>query len=137
MASRGFCPSSRRNKPLDCAVADRLEQCGATIGPSSQHGAVDQRYERCSFDLNRSNELDALPFRFGVSISKAAWRTKPSWAVVATADRAINPDLERFMTQRAESKTIELHSSHVAYISRPAGVAKLIEQAATQSGKSQ
>ncbi|MBV8272128.1 MAG: alpha/beta hydrolase [Cupriavidus sp.] len=75
---------------------------------------------------------------FGVPISKAAWRTKPSWAVVATADRAINPDLERFMTKRAESKTIEIkNSSHVAYMSHPAEVAKLIKQAASQSGKSQ
>ncbi|WP_179402703.1 alpha/beta hydrolase [Burkholderia guangdongensis] len=72
---------------------------------------------------------------FGVPITHAAWRAKPSWAVVATADRAINPDLERFMTQRAGSKTIELNSSHVAYISHPAEVAKLIERAATQSGK--
>ncbi|MCP3018847.1 alpha/beta hydrolase [Cupriavidus basilensis] len=74
---------------------------------------------------------------FGVPISQAAWRTKPSWAIVATADRAINPDLERFMTKRAGSKTTEIHSSHVAYISHPETVAKLIERAATQSGKSQ
>ncbi|QBR01558.1 alpha/beta hydrolase [Paraburkholderia pallida] len=72
---------------------------------------------------------------FGVPITHAAWRTKPSWAVVATADRAINPDLERFMTQRAGSKTVEIDSSHVAYMSHPAEVAKLIEQAARQSGK--
>jgi pimeloyl-ACP methyl ester carboxylesterase len=72
---------------------------------------------------------------FGVPIKQAAWRTKPSWAVVATADRAINPDLERYMTSRAGSKTIEVNSSHVAYISHPAAVAKLIEQAATQSVK--
>ncbi len=72
---------------------------------------------------------------FGVPITHAAWRTKPSWAVVATADRAINPDLERFMTQRAGSKTVEINSSHVAYISHPTEVAKLIEQAATHSVK--
>lgn len=72
---------------------------------------------------------------FGVPIMHAAWRTKPSWAVVATADRAINPDLERFMTQRAGSKTVEINSSHVAYMSHPAEVAKLIEQAAAQSSK--
>lgn len=73
---------------------------------------------------------------FGVPIKQAAWRTKPSWAVVATADRAINPDLERFMTSRAGSKTIELkNSSHVAYMSHPTEVAKLIEQAATHSRK--
>lgn len=72
---------------------------------------------------------------FGTPITHAAWRTKPSWAVVATSDRAINPDLERFMTQRAGSKTVEINSSHVAYMSHPAAVAKLIEQAATQSDK--
>jgi pimeloyl-ACP methyl ester carboxylesterase len=73
---------------------------------------------------------------FGVPIKQAAWRTKPSWALVATADRAINPDLERFMTSRAGSKTIEIkNASHVAYISHPAEVAKLIEQAAKQSIK--
>lgn len=72
---------------------------------------------------------------FAVPITHAAWRTKPSWAVVASADRAINPELERFMTQRAGSKTIELKSSHVAYISHPAEVAKLIEQAARGAGK--
>jgi len=72
---------------------------------------------------------------FGVPIKQAAWRNKPSWAVVATADRAINPDLERFMTKRAGSTTVEINSSHVAYISHPAEVAKLIEQAATKVSK--
>ncbi|MEX3985348.1 alpha/beta fold hydrolase [Paraburkholderia sp. EG287A] len=72
---------------------------------------------------------------FGVPITHAALRTKPNWALVATADRAINPDLERFMTQRAGSKTVEINSSHVAYMSHPAEVAKLIEQAAAQSSK--
>lgn len=72
---------------------------------------------------------------FGTPISTPAWKTKPSWAVVATADRAINPDLERFMTKRAGSKTVEINSSHVAYISHPKEVAKVIEQAAEGSGK--
>ena len=72
---------------------------------------------------------------FGVPITHAAWRTKPNWALVATADRAINPDLVRFMTQRAGSKTVEIRSSHVAYMSHPAEVAKLIAQAAAQSSK--
>jgi pimeloyl-ACP methyl ester carboxylesterase len=72
---------------------------------------------------------------FGTPITAAAWRTKPSWGVVAKADRAINPDLERFMTKRAGTKTIEINSSHVVYMSHPAEVAKLIEQAATASHK--
>jgi pimeloyl-ACP methyl ester carboxylesterase len=72
---------------------------------------------------------------FGTPIRQAAWRTKPSWGVVATADRMINPGLERSMTRRAGSKTIELKSSHVAYMSHPAEVAKVIETAATESVK--
>jgi pimeloyl-ACP methyl ester carboxylesterase len=72
---------------------------------------------------------------FGTPVTTAAWRTKPSWAVVATADRAINPDLERFMTKRAGSKTIEINASHVVYISHPTEVAQLIEQAAVAASK--
>jgi pimeloyl-ACP methyl ester carboxylesterase len=58
-----------------------------------------------------------------------AWKTKPSFAVVATKDRAINPDLERFMYKRSNSETIEVVASHVVYISQPAKVAALIEKA--------
>jgi pimeloyl-ACP methyl ester carboxylesterase len=72
---------------------------------------------------------------FGEPITQAAWRTKPSWAVVSTEDRMINPDLERFMTKRAGSKTIEIKASHAVYISHAAEVAKLIEQAATSVHK--
>jgi pimeloyl-ACP methyl ester carboxylesterase len=72
---------------------------------------------------------------FGAPITTAAWRTKPSWAVVATADRMINPDLERFMTKRANSKTIEINASHAVYMSHAAEIAKLIEQAASSFNK--
>jgi len=59
-----------------------------------------------------------------------AWKAKPSFAIVATHDRAINPDLERSMYKRAGSTVTELASSHVAYISHPAEVATVIERAA-------
>jgi pimeloyl-ACP methyl ester carboxylesterase len=58
------------------------------------------------------------------------WKDKPVYAVVATQDRSINPDLERFMYRRSHAQTIELASSHVVYISHPAEVAALIEKAA-------
>jgi len=59
-----------------------------------------------------------------------AWKTKPSFAVVATHDRSINPELERSMYQRSHSEVIELPSSHAVYISHPTEVAALIEKAA-------
>jgi pimeloyl-ACP methyl ester carboxylesterase len=67
---------------------------------------------------------------FGTPIANAAWHNKPSWYAVATGDRMINPDLERFMAKRAGSTTIEVKGSHSIYASQPRIVAKLIEQAA-------
>ena len=67
---------------------------------------------------------------FGQKITGPAWKTKPSWGIVATEDRAINPDLERFMYQRAGSHVTEIKASHAVYISRPKEVAAVIESAA-------
>src|SRR5262250_223985 len=64
-------------------------------------------------------------------VTTPAWKSKPSWYLVATEDRAINPENERKMAKRANAKTIEVSSSHAAYISHPKETAKLIEEAAT------
>jgi pimeloyl-ACP methyl ester carboxylesterase len=64
-------------------------------------------------------------------MSVAAWRSKPSWAIVAEADKIINPDLERMDYARAHSHTTELSgASHSVYESRPKEVAAVIEDAA-------
>lgn len=68
---------------------------------------------------------------FTHKVTNPAWKSKPSWYMVATADRSINPDQERMMAKRAHATTIEVNASHVAYISHPKETAKLIEQAAT------
>jgi len=60
----------------------------------------------------------------------AAWRTVPSWTLVSTLDRAINPDLQRFMAKRANATTIEVASSHASILSHPREVAGLILAAA-------
>ena len=70
---------------------------------------------------------------FTSPVTTPAWKSKPSWYLVATQDRAINPENERKMAKRANAKTIEVNSSHVAYISHPKETAKLIEEAATSA----
>ena len=60
----------------------------------------------------------------------AAWKQKPSYAIVAKNDRMINPDLERFMAKRAQSQVIELPSSHAVFLAHARDVAALIEKAA-------
>jgi pimeloyl-ACP methyl ester carboxylesterase len=73
---------------------------------------------------------------FSATISTAAWRTKPSWMVVAGSDRTINPDLERWYAQRAKSHTVEVAgASHVVYVSHPKEVADVIESAARAVSK--
>jgi len=68
---------------------------------------------------------------FGETLDQAAWRTIPSWFLVAREDQAINPDLERFMARRMGARTSEIRSSHVPFASHPNKVAELIEEAAS------
>jgi pimeloyl-ACP methyl ester carboxylesterase len=67
---------------------------------------------------------------FGANATVAAWKQKPSFAVVAKNDRMINPDLERFMYKRSNSNTVELPGSHAVFLSHPREVAAEIERAA-------
>jgi pimeloyl-ACP methyl ester carboxylesterase len=68
---------------------------------------------------------------FSTSMTVAAWKTKPSWGIVAGSDKIINPDLERWYYARANSHTTEVEgASHSVYESRPRDVAKVIEDAA-------
>jgi pimeloyl-ACP methyl ester carboxylesterase len=66
---------------------------------------------------------------FGENVSTAAWKTKPSWYLVANQDRAIQPNLERAMAKTIKAKTIEVAASHVAMLSRPQETANLILEA--------
>jgi pimeloyl-ACP methyl ester carboxylesterase len=59
-----------------------------------------------------------------------AWRSKPSWSIVATEDRTVHPDLERFAAKRMGATTVELKSSHVPMLSQPHAVLDVIRNAA-------
>jgi len=63
-------------------------------------------------------------------ISEPAWKSKPSWYLLATEDRMIPPPAQRFMSERAGSTVVEVAGSHAIYVSQPNAVAALIKQAA-------
>jgi pimeloyl-ACP methyl ester carboxylesterase len=67
---------------------------------------------------------------FGQSQPAAAWKTIPSWYMVAQEDRSISPELERFYANRMKARTVEIRSSHLPFLSHPREVAKLIGEAA-------
>lgn len=72
---------------------------------------------------------------FSAKVGDPAWRAKNSWAIVATQDRSINPELEREMAKRAGSAITEITASHAVFASQPDKVADVIEAAARQSSK--
>jgi pimeloyl-ACP methyl ester carboxylesterase len=74
---------------------------------------------------------------FTHKVTKPAWKTKPTWYMVASADRSINPEQERTMAKRAHATTVEVNSSHVAYMSHPKETAKLIEEATAHAPANQ
>jgi pimeloyl-ACP methyl ester carboxylesterase len=67
------------------------------------------------------------------TISRPAWKTKPSWYLVATEDKMIPPPAQRFMSERAGSTIVEVAGSHAIYVSRPDAVAALIQTAAREA----
>ena len=93
-----------------------------------EYFAADLSTEQAAF-MARTQVLNAAD-NFKAVITKAAWRSKPSWMLVATKDRTINPDLERWYARRANSHKVEVSgASHSVYASRPKEVAALIEEA--------
>ncbi len=91
--------------------------------------APDLPRERAEF-VARSQVLAAASV-FSTPLTEAAWKTKPSWGVVAESDQIINPDLERWYYARAKSQTTEIKgASHSVYESHPREVAAVIAKAA-------
>jgi pimeloyl-ACP methyl ester carboxylesterase len=104
------------------------------LDPAQFHDyfAADLPAEQAAF-MARSQVLN-LADNFKAVITTAAWRSKPSWMLVAAKDRTINPDLERWYAERAKSHKVEVSgASHAVYVSRPKEVAAVIEEAALRT----
>jgi pimeloyl-ACP methyl ester carboxylesterase len=125
--------------PSDLAKSGAIKKTpdGFTyIDPAQFHElfAADLPGDQAAF-MARSQVLNFAD-NFAATITTAAWRSKPSWMLVAGSDRAISPDLERWYAKRAQSHTIEVAgASHAVYVSHPKEVADLIESAARAAAK--
>lgn len=80
-------------------------------------------------DFMEASQVPILAASFETKLSAAAWKNKPSFAVVTLEDKNIHPDLQRKMYKRANATIIEIKSSHVVYISHAAEVSELIIKA--------
>jgi pimeloyl-ACP methyl ester carboxylesterase len=96
--------------------------------------APDLPREQAEFE-SRSQVFAAAEV-FSTPLTAAAWKTKPSWGIVAGNDQIINPDLERWYYERAKSHTTEINgASHSVYESHPKEVAAVIADAAGNAQK--
>ena len=99
-----------------------------------EYFAADLPANQAAF-MAKSQVLNAAD-NFRAAITKPAWRSKPSWMLVAAKDRTINPDLERWYAKRAHSHIVEVAgASHSVYVSHPKEVADVIESAARAVSK--
>jgi pimeloyl-ACP methyl ester carboxylesterase len=120
--------------PSDLAKSGAIKKTpdGFTyIDPTQFHElfAADLPDDQAAF-MARSQVLNFAD-NFSATITTAAWKTKPSWMVVAGSDRTISPELERWYAKRANSHTVEVAgASHSVYVSHPREVADVIESAA-------
>jgi pimeloyl-ACP methyl ester carboxylesterase len=97
-----------------------------------EYFAADLPAEKAAF-MARSQVFNYAD-NFNAVITTPAWRSKPSWMLVPTKDRTINPDLERWYAGRAKSHVVEVSgASHSVYVSRPKEVAAVIEEAASHA----
>ena len=127
-----------------CAsIEQALPQASKAFKPdSNSNWWIDPAYFAADFaaDIPRADAefmaISQVPIStdaFTHKVTSPAWKTKPTWYMVATADRSINPVQERMMAKRAKAKTVEVDSSHVAYMSHPKETAKMIEEAAAHA----
>src|SRR6476619_4593522 len=125
--------------PSDLAKSGAIKKTpdGFTyIDPAQFHElfAADLPADLAAF-MARSQVLNFAD-NFSATITTAAWRTKPSWMLVAGSDRTINPDLERWYAERAKSHKVEVAgASHSVYVSHPKEVTDVIESAARAVSK--
>lgn len=121
--------------PSDLSRSTAIKTTGdgfTYLDPAQFHElfAADLSPEQAAF-MARSQVFNAAANFRGV-ITAAAWRTKPSWSLIPTKDRTINPELHRWYAARAKSVKVEVEgASHSVYISRPKEVAALIIKAAS------
>lgn len=81
-------------------------------------------------DFFAASQVPLTTAAFQANVWTAAWHNKPTYGIVATEDRMLNPDLQRWMYKRAGSKVTEIKASHAVQVSQPEAVAQVIEEAA-------
>jgi pimeloyl-ACP methyl ester carboxylesterase len=104
-------------------------------GKAKSHSGFCADLSKEKADFLYDSQVPIAASAFGATVSKAAWKTKPSWYIVATDDQTVPIEGARFMAKRANSKVTEIKASHAVYVSQAKAVADVIARAATETSK--
>lgn len=103
------------------------------LDPTRFHDAFAADLPKSESDFMADSQVMISAKAFDTKTKVAAWKDKPSYGIVGTLDRTASPTLLRFMYKRANAKVTEIPgASHVVFISHPAEVAAVIEEAAAK-----
>jgi pimeloyl-ACP methyl ester carboxylesterase len=117
-------------------VTDAFQSAGEgylRLDPASFANAFAADVPPADAEFMAASEFATAEAAFNAPISAAAWRTKPSYAILTTQDHALSPDLQRWMYQRSGAMVTTAAASHAVYMSQPELVARVIEEAASSS----
>lgn len=106
------------------------------IDPTKFPSDVAADLPRAQAEFLANSQMPVAAAAFDAQVSVAAWHDKPTYAIIATEDRELNPKLARWMCERSGAKTIEVRAGHLVYISHPRAVASVIERAAQSTVES-
>jgi pimeloyl-ACP methyl ester carboxylesterase len=117
-------------RPVPVAVRDSdATEVEVSIDPARFHEVFTADLSAEDSAVLGASQRPIVAAAFGEPSGAPGWRSLPSWYAVATGDRAINPDAERFMGARAGATTVEIDASHVVMISQPSKIVELIRAA--------
>jgi pimeloyl-ACP methyl ester carboxylesterase len=105
------------------------------VDPSKYAADVGTDLPPAQAEYMANSQMPVAAAAFDAPVSVAAWHDKPSYGIVATADRALNSKLARWMYKRSGAKITEIKANHLVYISQPGLVASVIETAARSVGE--
>jgi pimeloyl-ACP methyl ester carboxylesterase len=129
LLSKFAAPNDAMRKATNRATPDKY----FFIPPSRFHETYAADLSASDAQFLADSQQQLAENALGTPVSVAAWRTKPSYAILTTQDRVVSPQLQRWMYQRSGAKVTEVSASHAVFFSQPAAVARVIEAAAKQA----
>ncbi|CAO3431178.1 alpha/beta fold hydrolase [Azospirillum endophyticum] len=115
-------------------VIEKSEDGFGFIKPDNFAAGFAADATKADADFLKASQVPINLASFGVKLQHAAWRTKPSWAVIATEDKAFDQRMLQDMAKRIGAKVTNVPASHAVYFTQAEVVATVIDEAAQQSG---